>query len=451
MSWSDFHGRALDAVFDALNLAEIPWLVLRNHKGLPWHNASKDIDIGVEQQKLKEAEIVVEGVLKKHGFDRKETTVFQWGRCTSYFGVVDRSAVSIKIDLMDGFSWRTADLFNAGRLLQCAVPCGNFLIPSKTDDATIMWLKPLMTGGFVKQAYVTGITEGISADPIGFRSNLDQLFRIDIADLAWQHLENGKYEVLTAHRGKLSQNAWTKEVKANPVKSIWNAFSYVSWELLRRSRRPRASFLAVLGPDGAGKTTFIHALRVRLAILQSKDLETIEVRHFRPHLLPNINQLLTGKPEVISKFNNPHSAPPAGKVSSFLRIGYYSLDYILGYWLKIRRLSIRGRTMIFDRYFYDFIVDPQRSRLSLPLWVVKIFLFFIPKPDLIIVLDTTSSVIYARKQELQPEEIDRQLTAYRKLADDDLIRFLCLDSAQSPEAMVDVATQEVITRLYPEI
>jgi thymidylate kinase len=209
--------------------------------------------------------------------------------------------------------------------------------------------------------------------------------------------------------------------------------------------------LAVLGPDGAGKTTFIQVLRERLAKLQAKDLETIEIRHFRPHLLPNINQLLTGKPEVISEFNNPHSAPPAGKVSSFLRIGYYSLDYILGYWLKIRRHSIRGRTMIFDRYFYDFIVDPQRSRLSLPLWAVKIFLFFIPKPDLIIVLDASSSVIYSRKQELQPEEIDRQLSAYRKLAYDDPVRFLRLDAAQSPEAMVDVAAHEIIMRLYRKI
>ena len=349
MTWSKLHGQTLEAVFKALTANGIPWLVLRNHTGLPWRNTSKDIDIGIKQSRLREAEIVVEDVMKIHGFDRKETTVFQWGRCTSYFGVVDETAVSIKIDLMDGFSWRTAGLFDSEWLLARAVQHEDFLIPDPIDDATIMWLKPLMTGGFVKKAYVSGIAAGVTTDPDRFRTNLERLFHRDLADLAWSHLQSGDYEGLTPKAKRLAWNAWIREIAARPLQSARNIFSYVFWELVRRARRPRATFFAVVGPDGSGKTTFITALRERLVTLQFKDPEGVEVTHFRPHLFPNINQLLTRKPEVISESNNPHSAPPAGKVSSFLRIGYYSLDYILGYWLKIRRRSIRGRTMIFYR------------------------------------------------------------------------------------------------------
>lgn len=451
MTWSALHGRVLDAVFKALTQSGTPWLVLRNYEGLPWKNPSKDIDIGIEQSRLRQAEIVVERVMQDHGFDRKETAVFQWGRCTSYFGVVGGDAVSIKIDLMDGFSWRTAGLFDTARLIRRAVPHSFFLIPDPTDDATLMWLKPLMTGGFVKQAYVPGIAKGVLSDPARFRSNLDRLFRKDLAERVWQHLERGDYEALTAHRKQLSWNAWSREVSTHPLRSVGNALSYVFWELLRRTRRPRATFFAVLGPDGVGKTTFINALRDRLATLQAKEPETIDVRHFRPRLLPNINQLLTRKPEAVGEFNNPHNAPAAAMPSSFLRIAYYSLDYIVGYWAQVRGRIIRGRTMIFDRYFYDFIVDPRRSRLSLPSWASKLFLYLIPKPDLVFVLNASATDIYRRKQELQPDEIERQLTGYRKLSDKEPSRFVPLDAIQSPEAMADVAVTEIVARLYCRI
>jgi thymidylate kinase len=451
MKWTKTQTQALEAAFAALDDVGIDWLVLRNHRGLPHANRSKDVDLGLDKKQFRIAEQTISEALRGAGFDRILVDDFQYVRCLTFFSTSMPDPQSLKIDLLDGFVFRGAQVFHFRQLFEDAQHDGGFAIPSATDDAVMLWLKPLITGGIVKSKYLSDINRAALNDPSGFRAILERILTLDWAGRAWSKIEAGDIKATIAMQAGLRKSVWQRAFRRAPFATLRDAMHHVISELLRRSRRPTATFLAVLGPDGSGKTTFITALRERLATLQIKDLEGVEVTHFRPHLLPNINQLLTGKPEVISESNNPHSAPPAGKVSSFLRIGYYSLDYILGYWLKIRRSSIRGRTMIFDRYFYDFTVDPQRSRLSLPLWVVKIFLFFIPKPDLIIVLDATSSVIYARKQELQPEEIDRQLTAYRKLADDDPIRFLRLDSAQSPEAMVDVATHEVITRLYPEI
>lgn len=216
---------------------------------------------------------------------------------------------------------------------------------------------------------------------------------------------------------------------------------------LIKNWRPFGAFLVVLGPDGVGKTTFIAGLRMQLTILQDKDIDNIQLLHFRPHLIPNINKLLTGKVEIIGDFNNPHSAPPAGKFSSLLRISYYSLDYFLGYWLKLRQNMIQGRTIIFDRYFYDFIVDPRRSRLSLPTWAPQLFIWMIPKPDLVFVLDAPPAEIRRRKQELPIEEIERQIGAYRKLAADAPTRFFRIDASQPPEAMVDAALQVLRTEL----
>lgn len=211
----------------------------------------------------------------------------------------------------------------------------------------------------------------------------------------------------------------------------------------RRKKSSAGNFLVVLGPDGVGKTTLITGLHDQLALLKNQELESIHLLHFRPHLLPNINQLLTGKAEVIGEFNDPHSAPAAGQISSLFRIVYYSFDYIFGYWLKLRQKINSGHTIIFDRYFYDFIIDPRRSRLSLPEWLPRLFLLIIPKPDLVFVLDAPAYEIYKRKQELPLDEIERQLCAYRLLVAESASQFIRIDSSQSPEIMVKFALIEL--------
>jgi thymidylate kinase len=112
---------------------------------------------------------------------------------------------------------------------------------------------------------------------------------------------------------------------------------------------------------------------------------------------------------------------------------------------------IRDRTIVFDRYFYDFIVDPRRSRLSLPGWVPRLYLAATPQPDLVFFLDTTAEEIYARKQELQPEEIERQLSAYRRLAEQDPDRFVRLDAGQPPEDVINDALKAVVLRSFQKI
>lgn len=448
MTWTEAHGRALAAAFAALESAGIDWLVLRNHQGLPQTNRSKDVDIGLDKADFSRAKKAIARALKEMGFEKLLVEDFQYVRCLTFFNVNGPAPLSMKIDLLDGFVFRGAQLFHFRELLSNARREGGFVIPSMIDDAAMLWIKPLLTGGIVKSKYLPEIRRAAGEDPKGFKAVLDRILTRKWSALAWSRIENDDIPGTIALKSGLRRSGWLRAFGRHPLTTLRDAAYHVLFELARRYRRPPAGFFAVLGPDGVGKTTFIALLRCRLATLQVKDLEDVEVGHFRPHILPNINQLLTGKVETIGAFNDPHSAPPAGRLSSFLRISYYSLDYIFGYALKLRRRMIGGRTMIFDRYFYDFIVDPRRSRLSLPSWAPKSLLFLVPKPDLVFVLDTDAAEIYSRKRELQPDEIERQLTDYRKLVDGDPARFLRVDAGQSPEAMVDTAVREMVTRLY---
>ena len=79
---------------------------------------------------------------------------------------------------------------------------------------------------------------------------------------------------------------------------------------------------------------------------------------------------------------------------------------------KVAPAKIRSTFVIFDRYYDDILIDPARYRNGTPQLVVKLFRFFIPQPQLWIVLDAPTTVIQARKAEVSYEETERQRRTY---------------------------------------
>ena len=448
MSWGKAQVLALKAAFTALDNTNIDWMVLRNHQGLPNVNRSKDVDIGVEKVNFRRAEKAISDALLRTGFDRVMVQNFQYIRCLTFFSTVESTPNSIKIDLVDGFPFRGAQVFNFRLLYSNAHRDSEFTVPDLVDDAVMLWCKPLVTGGIVKARYLTEIKYAAQSRPSDFKAELHRILTPIWANRVWSRIEADDIESTINMMTQLRKSVWWRAFLTNPILTLRNTVSHIITELVRRTQRNPATLFAVLGPDGVGKTTFIKHFSRMLGDLQFKDENSIKIYHFRPHMLPNINKLLTGKSEVISEFNNPHSAKPASMPSSFLRITYYWMDYLLGYWINLRGQIIKGRTIIFDRYFYDFIVDPRRSRLSLPGWIVGLYLTLTPKPDLIFFLDANADQIFTRKQELQPNEIKRQLTEYRKIVGKYPNRFVCLDASKSPEEIAKKAILEVVLRLY---
>ena len=106
------------------------------------------------------------------------------------------------------------------------------------------------------------------------------------------------------------------------------------------------------------------------------------------------------------------------------------------------------RFSVFDRYSYDFIVDPLRTKLGLPKWVRRFFVRLTPQPKIVFVLQAAPDVIYERKQELTREEIERQLNVYGELAETHK-RFYTINAEQTPEKMANEA-MKVILEQYAE-
>lgn len=450
--WTENQATALQAVFFSLNKSGIQWMVLRNHEGLPEYNRSKDIDLLLHKKDFLHARNVISDVLVKKGFTNVGEQIFQYVWCFTFFSIYSSEIYSIKIDLLDGFVWRGAQVIDFSNLYNKRVRYKDFFVPDSVDDGFMLWIKPLMTGGFIKEKYRCDIQQTLLKYPQEFQSLLKSTFGEIFSEKIWLLLAKGNLDGTIPYKRYMCYAAWRRAFRKHPLATIVATIDHFYKEVLRRSRRPVESMIAVVGPDGVGKTTFIELLQKELCRILVRDADGVCIQHFRPNVFPNLKKLFNGNKfdEASEEFTNPHRANPAGPISSFLRISYYWFDYVLGYWLSIRTKCIAGKVYIFDRYFYDFLIDPYRGRVQLPDWLRWGFLKMTPEPDVVFFLDGDAATIYQRKQELTQSEIERQLLAYRLLAKKSG-RFIRLDARKIPQELCDDALRQLIEHSFRRI
>ena len=213
----------------------------------------------------------------------------------------------------------------------------------------------------------------------------------------------------------------------------------------RHLLRPAGRMIAVMGTDGSGKTTILNAIS---PVLKNMTHAKLVIHHLKPDLLPPLGRL-RGVKHICA---TPHASRPSGSIGSFVRLSYLLCDYILGYWFKVRiRLSKTPITYwIFDRYAYDMLIDSKRFRIKLPQGIIKMFLVFVPRPDLILCLGGDPEKIYARKPETSLEEVKRQVAALREFCDGNK-RAVWIDTTKSIEESANAALTAILDRMARRI
>lgn len=168
---------------------------------------------------------------------------------------------------------------------------------------------------------------------------------------------------------------------------------------------PQGVSFSFTGPDGVGKTTIIN----EITEIFERLYKYVPIYHFRPLIISNLSEVAYSaglKKDVDRDYNKPHRGGKTNVLSSFARLFYYSLDYIVGYQRKVKIIMFQRRIVIFDRYYTDIICDSPRSRIYLNYkflyWFGKLF---IPSLNYNILLTASSETILARKKELDEEGI----------------------------------------------
>ena len=245
-------------------------------------------------------------------------------------------------------------------------------------------------------------------------------------------------------------------LKKRPLTTFYKIVSFIFEKITINTInfRKLSKVFSVMAPDGAGKTTFLDNLSEKLAFyfVNSSVEERVSIYHFRPSILPNLGAV--GEKAKVMKqdtdYSNPHRAKPASTISSLVRISYYWFDYIIGYFLLTRKDLKTYKFTLFDRYIYDFIVDPYRSRINLPTWIRKLYVKFTPQPKIVFYLHADPDVIFKRKQELTLEEIKRQNEIYLNLAKSHP-RFKTLDANRHYNESVNEALEIILNEFCEKL
>ena len=158
-----------------------------------------------------------------------------------------------------------------------------------------------------------------------------------------------------------------------------------AWQRLRGAARRGSLRVALLGPDGAGKSSLAAELARSLPI---------PVRRFYGGLYP------VGRRQFRLR--------GLGTAATILRLWRTSARATVAAWL--------GRLVVFDRYPLDALVLLQDGAGRLHRWRGVLLARSCPRPDLLIVLDAPVEVLHERRQEQAVDVLEVQRHRYADLA-----------------------------------
>jgi len=188
-------------------------------------------------------------------------------------------------------------------------------------------------------------------------------------------------------------------------------------DTIKSIKNRRGFTITFSGVDGAGKSTIIEEIKT---ILTYKFRRNVVVLRHRPSILPILSSYKHGKEkaEKIAAVTLPRQGKNKSKITSFIRFAYYYTDYLLGQFYVKAKYHWRGYAVLYDRYYFDFIIDGRRSNIDLPKWIPRFFYKFIYQPPLNLFLYADPQTILERKQELPSESILELTQNYKMLFED---------------------------------
>jgi thymidylate kinase len=367
------------------------YVVLRNHDVLAHLAHGGDIDLFVAEPRAAEWRFVAE--LGAPAFVARRSYVtgifYDWGH----------------IDLLPTLEWRGARYLDG-----VAVVTDRELSPSglprprPAHEAIVCWFSSLLWGGFFKQRYRDLIVDAAREDGDELARVLNAALGRRWGDRLSRCAAEGRPEASARWASRLRRAVWRRALARAPLRTMSGCLRFCMAEVRLRVHPP-LPWVAVLGPDGGGKSTLLAGLRDAWP----RSLGSVHIHHLRPHVLNRRGE--SAEPVV-----DPHGQPARGTVMSAAALMFVLLDWWIGYWSRIVRQRAKHGLVVFDRHLLDILVDPRRYRYGGPTWLARAACRLVPRPDVVIVLDAPPDVVRARKREVTPAESLRQNVEYRRLA-----------------------------------
>jgi len=377
----------LVAAFAALDRASIRWCLLRGDAELD--RVGADVDLLIAQ----EDRAAVTTVLERMGYVR----LASWGWATHRFFVTYdvEHDTWVKLDFVSALSFGPHAAIETGAAAACLerreMVDGIPLLAGE-DRFWALLLHCILDRGDVPERHggpLRALAGSVGADgPLGSWFAAHAAHGWDPA-LALSLARDGNWPPLLA-MGKQMGSVWRGQ--SGPMLAIRGRRA-----LVRRMTKLRTLLLepgltiALLGPDGAGKSTLAAELG--------------RTFYFGTR---SVYMGLYGAGSAVG-------TPPRGPVDHVGRLAGHVGRQWSGYLRAVFHRS-RGRLVVYDRFGYDALLRLPRNRwigARIRRWLLS---HAIPSPDLVLLLDAPAELLHARKQDHDLATLESQRRAYLDLA-----------------------------------
>mgnify|MGYP001111776178 CR=1 FL=1 len=214
----------------------------------------------------------------------------------------------------------------------------------------------------------------------------------------------------------------------DPLGTRWRSFSLpLLRKLDRRTRswRTPGLMVALLAPDGAGKTTLARSLGKAFYL---------PTRYIYMGTNPNSGSLTLPTTKLLARARR---VPLLGPVRALNSLIEQALRYRIGAYHRRR-----GRLVVFDRYGSGSLSSKKGGSIlkRIQRWFTQTLC---PPPDLLVYLDASPEVLYQRKQEHSLAKLEQQRQHYLSLLAD-IDNKIIIDASQPAHEVL----QQVIAVIW---
>ncbi|MEW6053099.1 MAG: hypothetical protein AB1552_04810 [Nitrospirota bacterium] len=372
-----------------------------------------DVDIAIDKEAFEKLDSLILQIASRHNVEIIQKIWHGYHKCAYILSPLEiDERFRLQLDFFTDFSAKGyPNLLPSRLLLENKKQYKNFFIPTAEIEYPFLVMRRILKND-LKKDHIEKMKILVEQASTNIRKNLEGIFGEAISDSI---RELTKLEDKNKFRDQIKdyRNALRKWSKKNTSFGYMLQYGIAQFKrIIQRLLHSVGFSIVLLGPDGSGKSTIGNLLLERV----SGSFHGGRIQYWRPYLLPSMGKLKFWNPsEEVATNPNPHKHPKQNFIKSSIRFLYYVVDYILGYPVKIYWAKVRKHIIIFDRYYYDYLVDLQRYQFNIPGFLVKLILPFIPSPDLTIYLDAEPEVLHERKQELSLPELERQVHEFRKV------------------------------------
>jgi len=396
----------LMSVLEAMDAKQIQYCLMRDIDGLKQLARFGEVDLLVHKEQFKQ----LYDLLAEIGF----VSIPSWGHVPHHFFVtyVEECDCWFKLDVVTEVAYgqpihalrtRLADSCLANRQ-----HIGGVYAPSPADELVSLLLHCVLDKGEFRESRRQRII-ALRHQEVD-RDHLTKLLAENWStDMTWSKLfgliDADGWRLLLVDQKTISDRLTNRDRVEYLMRQIGER---VSRRLNRwvNASRPRSIKIAILAPDGAGKST------LAAGISESFYFPT-KIIYMGLYQKGTKDQLISRMPGV-----------------SFV----WRLSTQWWRYLRARFHQSRRRLVIFDRYTYDALLTSVEglSRLRrLRRWLLA---NACPAPDLVLLLDAPGELLFKRKGEHSIDFLEKQRSGYKNLAGS-LPQMLVVDASQEAEAV----------------